>query len=91
MHFLCYQIDAEARTTQQLAPLRRLYLFLGIVCTQATVLIVSNGKARPKWRHCTLYSYEKGVMGTRPKKKKTALDISKRFDRANCFHSCSMY
>ena len=53
-------------------------------------LIISNGKARPKWRHCTLYSYEKGVMGTGPKKK-TALDISKRFDRSNCFHSCSMY
>ena len=29
MHFLCYHINAEARTTQQRAALRRLYLFLG--------------------------------------------------------------
>ena len=36
MRLLCYQINAEVRTTQMRATLRILYVFLDIVCTQAS-------------------------------------------------------
>ena len=38
--FLCYHINAEASTTQQRAALRKLTIFLGVVCKQANFLVV---------------------------------------------------